>query len=73
MYTDASGGLVAVAVDAARGFSVGTPRPLFSPPGGAFDWDVTADGERFLIRVPVVKSSSIPLNVVSHWSAGLKR
>jgi hypothetical protein len=32
----------------------GTPKPLFQIPEGAgFSWDVTSDGERFLVSVPV--------------------
>jgi hypothetical protein len=35
--------------------------------------DVTADGELFLVDVPVIKSSSAPLSVVVNWAAALKK
>jgi hypothetical protein len=36
-------------------------------------WDVTADGSRFLIPVPVAESSSAPFTVIINWPALLKR
>jgi hypothetical protein len=33
---------------------------------------VAPDGQRFLVNVPVVESSSVPLNLVINWTAGLK-
>jgi hypothetical protein len=50
----------------------GTPKPLFRLPEGASSWDVSSDEERFLVNVPVIKSSSVPLSVVANWSAALK-
>jgi Tol biopolymer transport system component len=74
LYTAFDGKVTAVEVDATRGLHVGTPRPLFQlPEGTAFNWDVSADGERFLLNVPVTKSSSVPLSVVMNWAAGLKK
>jgi hypothetical protein len=65
---------MAVAVDTSAAFKAGTPTPLFAVPEGAFErWDVSSDGERFLFTVPVIKSSSVPLNLVQHWTAGLQR
>ena len=46
---------------------------LFQLPESAFGLDATADGERFLVNVPVIKSSSVPLSVVVNWTAGLKK
>ena len=52
----------------------GVPRPLFPLPEGASAiWDVSADGEHFLINVPVLKSSSVPLSLVVNWVASLER
>ena len=39
----------------------------------SFSWDVTADGERFLVSVPVVKSSSRLLDLVMNWPATLRK
>jgi Tol biopolymer transport system component len=77
LYTDFNGNLMSVEIDANRGLRAGAPKRLFQFPEGSiglgFGWDVTPDGERFLICVPVIKSSSVPLNVVMNWTAGLKK
>jgi Tol biopolymer transport system component len=73
LYTAFDGRVMAVDVDAGRGLRAGTPRPLFELREGAFTWDVTADGERFLVNVPVIQSSSVPLSVVVNWAAGLRK
>jgi len=36
----------------ASGFNVGTPKPLFKAPEAVSFWDVTRDGNRFLMPVP---------------------
>jgi len=73
VYSDFDGNLMSVDIDAGRGIQAGTPRRLFRLPENTFGWDPTADGERFLVNVPVIKSSSAPLNVIFNWSAGLRR
>lgn len=73
LYTAFDGKVVAVGIDTGRDLRPGSPRPLSQFPEGAVQWDVTADGERFLLNVPVIKSSSVPLSVVSSWTADLKR
>jgi hypothetical protein len=42
-------------------------------PEGTLPWDVTSDGERFLVSVPVVKSTSRMLDLVVNWPATLKK
>jgi Tol biopolymer transport system component len=74
LYTAFDGKVMSVEIDTSRGLRAGTPRPLFQlPEGTGFGWDVTADGERFLLNVPVIKSSAVPLSVVVSWAADLKR
>jgi Tol biopolymer transport system component len=74
LYNDFDGNVMSVDIDSSRGIQAGTPKRLFHLPEGAgFGWDSTADGERFLVNVPVVKSSSAPLNVIFNWSADLKK
>jgi Tol biopolymer transport system component len=72
VYAAFDGKVMSVEISGSDELRVGTPKPLFQPPEGTFGWDVTADGERFLATVPVVKSSATPLSVVVHWAAGLK-
>ena len=76
IYLAFDGKLMSVDIDASRGgLRAGTPKALFQLPEGAgfAGWDVSGDGERFLINVPVIKSSSVPLSVVVNWTAGLKK
>ncbi len=75
--------MMAVAVKALSGakpsFEPGAPQPLFEAdlPSGShalFEYDVTADGKRFLLNTVVGGSPSAPLmNVTVNWDAGLKK
>ena len=65
--------LMAVAVDAGADLKLGEPRSLFELPGGAERWDVSPDGQRFLVNAPVVESNAVPLSLVVNWTARLKR
>ncbi len=77
VYNDFEGNLMSVEIDASRGFQAGTPKPLFKLFEGAIagfgGWDVTADGERVLVNVPIIKSSAAPLNVIVNWTAALPK
>jgi hypothetical protein len=77
--------MMAVAVKAVAGpkpsFEAGAPVPLFDAhmvyltPDVLFEYDVAADGKRFLINTtggPGAASAS-PLTVVTNWTAGLKK
>jgi hypothetical protein len=53
-------------------FESGPPAPLFKvAPSG--DYDVSADGQRFLVTTGVTGSQSSPFNVVLNWTATLRR
>ena len=59
-------------------FEVGVPRVLFqtnvsSYPNPRNVYDVSADGQRFLIITPPEENSSTPIAVVVNWTADLKR
>jgi Tol biopolymer transport system component/predicted Ser/Thr protein kinase len=61
-------------------FEAGAPQPLFeanlaqSPANNVLEYDVTADGKRFLLATVVAGATSEPpLTVVSNWTAGLKK
>ncbi len=72
---------MAVEFTAVPSFKAGVPKPLFDAPvyvladpfGAGWTWDVTADGQRFLINKELAGSSSAPITVVLNWQAGLKK
>ncbi|MGH9368383.1 MAG: protein kinase domain-containing protein [Thermoanaerobaculia bacterium] len=65
--------LMVVDVEPGTDLRVGTPRPLFDLPAGTAGWDITPDGQRFLVNVPVVESNAVPLSLVLNWTAGLSK
>jgi Tol biopolymer transport system component len=57
-------------------FEVGAVKPLFDThewPGTRYPYDVTADGQRFLVNTVPGQASSAPITVVVNWTAGLKK
>ena len=60
-------------------FEVSTARALFEAPvdvasaAAANRYDVSADGQRFLVNAPVENTGSAPITVVVNWNAGLGR
>jgi Tol biopolymer transport system component len=68
--------LMAAAVDGKAGtFEVGVVKPLFQTrvTGSRYEYDVSADGQRFLINTAPVQAASAPITVVLNWTAGLKK
>jgi len=83
-FEAADGKMTAVSVKAVTGpktsFEAGAPVPLFDAhmvhPGADvnIEYDVTADGKRFLVDTTVGSgAASPPLTVVTNWQAGLKK
>ena len=81
-YLALDGKLMSVGVKGNFALDVGTPKPLFEPHilggvrtilGFRHQYDVTPDGQRFLINVPVAEESSSPITLVQNWTAGLKK
>ena len=77
-YVGSNKRLMAVPVSAEGGLSTGTPVPLFQIRGRAivsstdlFSYDVTADGQRFLVNQYVKPEQVQPLNIVLNATAGL--
>ena len=67
---------MAASVDGSAGqFKVGTEAALFELGAVRGDWpyDVSADGQRFLVNTLIVQSTSTPLTVVVNWTAGLRK
>ncbi len=72
--------MMAVDIDAQPGFTAGKPRVLFEgryepPPGTSPNYDVSPDGQRFLMVKPSEAGETAPtqINVVLNWFEELKR
>ncbi len=63
--------LMSVRFDAASTQPEGPPQQLFRVPSDVFDFDVTKDGQRFLI-VHDAEASQPPIHVVVNWAAGIR-
>jgi eukaryotic-like serine/threonine-protein kinase len=79
LYFNGEGKLMSVDVTLTPSFTASTPKILFHAPingGGATlfqdRWDLTPDGQRFLI-ITTTNEVSSPVAVVVNWQAGLKR
>src|SRR5262249_35504664 len=77
-YLGNDGKLMAASVDG-RGptFKVGAVQPLFDvrPSGGRYTYDVTADGQRFLVSTQPAEArpGTTPITVVVNWTADLNK
>ena len=70
------GKLMSVDIQAGKGVQAGAPKELFEtlPPTlspGDF-YDVSADGQRFLVTLPANQGTP-PLSLVVNWTAGLRK
>ena len=76
-YAARAGRLMAAAItEKGDTLEVGRIMPLmFSafPASPGYQYDVSADGQRFLAVVPPEQSNAAPLTLVQNWVAGLKK
>jgi Tol biopolymer transport system component len=72
-YVASDGKFMSVDISAKPAFEAGVPRPLFQLPPGFIGGDVTADGRRFLVGLPVAQNASVPFTVVLNWQTTLKK
>jgi eukaryotic-like serine/threonine-protein kinase len=72
-YLSPDGMAMAADVNISGVFRAGVPKPLFKVSLGVINWDVTADGKRFLLAAPSVTGAQPHFIVVLNWQAGLKK
>ncbi|MGH9556382.1 MAG: protein kinase domain-containing protein [Terriglobales bacterium] len=79
-YVDRKNTLFAVPVSAGEAFETGTPLRLFTTRGREpisstdfYTYDVTADGQRFLVNRTARPASLSPVFVVLNWTSDLKK
>jgi hypothetical protein len=82
-YVAASGMITAIAISD-NPLRVGAATPLFQAPRGfaardatgrrgSAPWDVTPDGQRFLLAAPVEAGAATQFTVVLNWQTGLTK
>jgi serine/threonine protein kinase/Tol biopolymer transport system component len=73
--------LMAAPLAAGATLEAGTPKALFDvhllptgsgAPYAAYQYDMTRDGQRFLVNTPL-GNATVPITVVLNWTAGLKK
>ena len=80
-YLSAEGKMMALAVTPGASFKAGSPVALFQTthrrqPVSAqdrFSYDVSGDGQRFLINTKVDEASAAPLSVLLNWASELEK
>ena len=79
-YLSAEGKMMAVAVKTGSGFESGSPVALFQThrrqPVSAQDfssYDVSGDGQRFLILTKVDEAKAAPLSILLNWASEMER
>jgi Tol biopolymer transport system component len=72
-YLSADGSITQVEVSTNTGFQAGAVRALFKVPALATSYDVTSDGKRFLIAVPIERDAQAPFTVELNWESGTKK
>jgi len=73
-FLSPDGTMMAASIKAGSGIEAGTPQALFPSGipllGNRHQYAVTKDGQRFLLNVPLGRSTPTPLTVVVNWQGG---
>jgi hypothetical protein len=77
-YLGGDGKMMSVSVElGTASFKLGKPIPLFQTRLESDvipqQYDVSADGQRFLLAQPLEESASVPITVIVNWPALLKK
>ena len=66
---------MAVDISTAPTFQTSVPKLLFKTPTstGTLFWDVTSDGQRFVLTLSGSQNSAMPYTVVLNWQNALKK
>ena len=69
-FRSATGAVMTVDVSTGSGWATSLPRALTIRLPSQIGYDVSADGQQFLVSTPVTPSPSEPVSVVLNWSDG---
>jgi len=81
LYIGPNGEVMAASIEAGATFKASIPKqlfvaPFFGGPGGNFPfrrWDISPDGQRFLIDSTMGASNSSPVTMILNWQSVLKK
>ena len=73
LYLAADRTITQVDVNSSAAFQSSAFQSLFKLPSGATNFEVTSEGKRFLVAVPVEQDAQTPFTVVTNWQAVLKK
>ena len=65
--------LMAVEIKAGPAFEIGATKTLFEVPSRIRSYDVTSDGQRFIVDMPISEETPPTITLVVNWTATLKR
>ena len=71
-YISSDGTLMAVQHTADPVFPFSEPQPLFRESFANTTWDITRDGQRILVALPVSQGTATPFTVLLNWQETLK-
>lgn len=67
-YIANDGTIMAVPISTiGAGLQHGMPVALFKGPVSPMGWDVSADGKRFLLAIPITETAQAPFTVMLNW------
>jgi serine/threonine protein kinase/Tol biopolymer transport system component len=79
-YLSSEGKMMAVAVTTGASFEAGSPAALFQThrrqpvsSQDVFSYDVSGDGQRFLIPTKVDEANAAPLSILLNWASGMEK
>jgi hypothetical protein len=72
-YSEAGIRLMAADITGASTADTGTPRVVFTAPGPFIDFDVSADGQRFLLVLSDREAEAGTLSAILNWTTLLDR
>jgi eukaryotic-like serine/threonine-protein kinase len=79
-YVSADGKMMAAAVTTGASFKAGSPAVLFQtyrrqPVSflDVFSYDVSGDGQKFLIITKVDEANAAPLSITLNWASGMEK
>ena len=73
LYTSPDKTIMSVGVSTSSVFESGLPKALLKSPAGSIFWDVTSDGQRFLVPTMVGSKVEPPFTVVVNWTSLLPK